>query len=31
MGPIYLIKIDINNLSNESLLYSLYDVLYLPT
>jgi len=30
MGPIYLIKIDINNLSDKLLKYSLYDVLYLP-
>jgi hypothetical protein len=29
MGPIYLIKIDINNLSDKLLKYSLYDVLYL--
>ena len=30
MGPIYLIKIDIKNLSDKVLIYSLYDVLYLP-
>jgi hypothetical protein len=30
MGPIYLIKLDINNLSDKVLKYSLYDVLFLP-
>lgn len=30
MGPIYLIKINIHNLSNYVLNYSLYDVIYLP-
>jgi len=30
MGPIYLIKIDINKLSDKVLVYSLYDVLFLP-
>lgn len=30
MGPIYLIKIDIHNLSEQVLKYSLYDVLFLP-
>lgn len=30
MGPIYLIQIDIHNLSDSLLKYSLYDVLFLP-
>ncbi len=30
IGPLYLIEIDIYNLNNDVLLYSLYDVLFLP-
>lgn len=31
MGPIYLIQIDIYKISNEVFLYSLYDVIFLPS
>ena len=30
MGPIYLIHVDVNNLSSDFLDYALYDVIYLP-
>ena len=30
MGPIYLIDIDVRNLDNNTMLYSAFDVLYLP-
>ena len=30
MGPIYLIQIDVRNLNNNTMLYSAFDVLYLP-
>ena len=30
MGPIYLIDIDVRNLSSNTMLYSAFDVLYLP-
>lgn len=30
MGPIYLVNVDVSNLSEELLLYSAYDVIFLP-
>lgn len=30
MGKIYLINVDVNNLTNELLLYSVYDAIFLP-
>lgn len=30
MGPIYLVHVDVSNLSEELLLYSAYDVIFLP-